>query len=60
MSRVPSKMEKNLNLILQFCVNNSERTKTEEKAAVPAAAPLCLAAVKDHFTSALPYSPTLL
>lgn len=61
MSRLPSKMErKNKTLAVQFPVNNSERTNTEEKAAVPAPAPLCLAAVRDQFTPALPYSSTLL
>lgn len=59
MSRLPSKMErKNKTLALQFPVKISERTNTEEKAAVPAPALLCLAAVRDQFTPALPYSQT--
>lgn len=47
-------------LALQFPVKISERTNTEEKAAVLAPALLCLAAVRDQFTPALTYSPTLL
>lgn len=47
------KWKKTTNLALQFPVNNSE---AEEKAVAPAPAPLCLAAVRDQFTPALPYS----
>lgn len=58
MSHVPSKMEKALTF--KFSVNNSDRTWREEKAAVPASAPLCLCAVRDQFFSAPLYPSTVL
>ena len=49
MSHVHNKTEKALKL--NFSVNNSDRTRIEEKAAMPAPAPLCLAAVRVPFIS---------
>lgn len=53
------KWRKKLTLTLQFTVNNSERTKTEKGSSSSSCTTL-LAAVRDQFTTALPYSPTLL
>lgn len=50
MSHIPSKMGKALTL--KFSVNNSDRTRIEEKAAMPASAPLYLAAVRNRLISA--------
>lgn len=57
MSHVASKMEKSLTL--KFSVNNSDRTRTDEKAAMPAPVPLRFTAVRDWFISAPLYPSTL-